>query len=106
MKLKDELPRSVSAQYATGKDKWLQKKMKSLSQSKNNAQSQMWFMMEINSDILKKQYCKGTWNVRSMNQGKLEVIKQETAKVNTEILEISELKWTKMGVFNSNDHLI
>ena len=41
-----------------------------------------------------------------MNQGKLEVVKQETAKVNTEILEISELKWTKMGVFNSNDHLI
>ena len=44
----------------------------------------------------KKQYCTGTWDVRSMNQGKLEVVKQEMAKVNIEILGISELKWTKM----------
>ena len=44
----------------------------------------------------KEQYCIGTWNVRSMNQGKLEVVKQEMAKVNIEILGISELKWTKM----------
>ena len=42
----------------------------------------------------KEQYCMGTWNVRSMNQGKLEVVKQEMARVNTEILGISELKWT------------
>ena len=52
----------------------------------------------------KKQYCKGTWNVRSMYQGKLEMVKQEMAKVNIEILRINELKWTEMGVFNSNDH--
>ena len=44
----------------------------------------------------KEQYCIGTWNVRSMNQGKLEVVKQETARVNVDILGISELKWTGM----------
>ena len=54
----------------------------------------------------KEQYCIGTWNVRPMNQGKLEVLKQEMAKVNTDILGISELKWTGMGEFNSDDHYI
>src|SRR5574340_303784 len=54
----------------------------------------------------KEQYCIGTWNVRSMNQGKLEVIKQEMARVNVDILGISELKWTGMGEFNSDDHYI
>ena len=54
----------------------------------------------------KEQYCIGTLNVRSMNQGKLEVLKQEMAKVNIDILEISELKWTGMGDFNSDDHYI
>ena len=54
----------------------------------------------------KKQYCIGTWNVRSMNQGKLEVVKQEMARVNVDILGISELKWTGMGEFNSVDHYI
>ena len=54
----------------------------------------------------KEQYCIGTWNVRSMNQGKLEVVKQEMARVNTDILGISELKWTGMGEFNSHDHYI
>ena len=51
----------------------------------------------------KEQYCIGTWNVRSMNQGKLEVIKQEMVRVNTDILGISKLKWTGMGEFNSDD---
>ena len=54
----------------------------------------------------KEQYCIGTWNVRSMNQGKLEVIKQERARVNVNILGISKLKWTGMGEFNSDDHYI
>ena len=54
----------------------------------------------------KEQYCLGNWNVRSMNQGKLEVIKQEMARVNIDILGISELKWTRMGKFNSDDHYI
>ena len=47
----------------------------------------------------KEQYCIGTWNVRSMNQDKLEVVKQEMARVNVDILGISELKWTGMGEF-------
>ena len=54
----------------------------------------------------KDQYCKGTWNVRSMNQGKLEVVKQEMAGVNIDILGIGELKWTGMGEFNSDDRYI
>ena len=54
----------------------------------------------------KEQYCIGTWNVRSMNQGKLEVFKQEMARVNVYILGISELKWTGMSKFNSDDHYI
>ena len=54
----------------------------------------------------KEQYCIGTWNVRSMNQGKLEVVKQEMTRVNTDILGITELKWTEMGEFNSDDHFI
>ena len=53
-----------------------------------------------------EQYCIGTWNVRSMNQGKLEVVKQEMARVNIDILGISKLKWTRMGEFNSDDHYI
>ena len=54
----------------------------------------------------KVQYCIGTWNVRAMNQGKLEVVKQEMARVNIDIIGISELKWTGMGEFNSDDHYI
>ena len=52
----------------------------------------------------KEQYCLGTWNVRSTNQGKL--VKQEMARVKVDILGISELKWTVMGEFNSDDHYI
>ena len=54
----------------------------------------------------KEQYCIGTWNVRSMNQGKIEVVKQGIARVNIDILGISELKWTEMGEFQSDDHYI
>ena len=54
----------------------------------------------------KEQYCIGTWNVRSMNQGKLEVVKQEMVRVNIDIFGISELKWTGMGEFNSDDHYV
>ena len=54
----------------------------------------------------KEQYCTGTWNIRPMNQGILEVVKQELARVNIDILGISELKWTRMGEFNSDDHYI
>ena len=54
----------------------------------------------------KEQYCIGTWNVRPMNQSKLKVVKQEMTRVNIEILAISEIKWTGMGEFNSDDHYI
>ena len=54
----------------------------------------------------KEQYCIGTWNVRSMNQGKSVVAKQEMARVNINVLGISELKWTGKGEFNSDDHYI
>ena len=54
----------------------------------------------------KGQYCTGTWNVKSMNQGKLEVVKQGMARMNINILGISELKWTGMGEFNSDNHYI
>ena len=63
-------------------------------------------MIEARSDAVKEQYYIGTWNVRSMNQGKLEVVKQEMARVNMDILAISELKWTGMGEFNSDEHYI
>ena len=53
----------------------------------------------------KEQYCIGTWNVRSMNQGKLEMVKQEMVRMKVDILGISELKWTGMGEFNSDNHI-
>ena len=67
--------------------------------------------MDVNGDgskvqCCKEQYCIGTWNVRFLNQGKLEVVKQEMARVNIDILEISELKWTGLGECNSDDHHI
>ena len=81
-------------------------RMKGWSQSKNNTP-----VVDVTGDgskvqCYKEQYCIGTWNVRSMNQGKLEVIKQEMARVNVDILGIGELKWTGMGEFNSDDHYI
>ena len=54
----------------------------------------------------REQYCIGTWDARSMNQGKFKVVKQEMARVNVNILGISELKWTGMGEFTSDDHYI
>ena len=67
--------------------------------------------VDVTGDRSKVQCCKeqcgiGTWNVRSMNQGKLEVVRQEMARVNVDILGISKLKWTGMGEFNSDDHYI
>ena len=79
-------------------------KMKRRSQSKNNTQLWMWSVMEV--WCCKVQYCIQTWNVRSMNQDKLEIVKQEMAGMNIDILGISELKWTGMGGFNSDDHYI
>ena len=76
--------------------------MKRWGQSENNTQLQMWLVMEVESDAVKNN--KG---IRvNWNQGKLEVVKQETARENIDILAISELKWTGMGEFNTDDHYI
>ena len=60
--------------------------------------------MKVKSDAVKSNV--GTWNVRSINQGKLEVVKQDMARVNIDILGICELKWSEMSEFNSDDHYI
>ena len=103
--LKKELPRSASAQYATG-DQWRNNSRKNEGMEPKQKQYPVVDGTGDRSNIgcCKEKYCIGTWNVRSMNQGKLEVVKQ--ARVNVDILEISELKWTGMGDFNSDDHYI
>ena len=102
--LKEELPRSVGAQYATG-DQWRNNSRKNEGMESKQKQHPLVDGTGERSKVLccKEQYCIGTWNVRSMNQGKLEVVKQEMARVNVDILGISELKWTGMGEFNSDD---
>ena len=103
---KEELPRSLGTQYATG------------DQQRNNSRKneetelkQHHPVVDVTGDrnkvqSCKEQYCIGTWNVRSMNQGKLEVVKKQMARMNKDILGIIELKWTGMGEFNSDDHYI
>ena len=105
--LKEELPRSVGAQYATG-DQWRKNTRKKEGMEPKQKQHPVVDVIGDRSKVrcCKEQYCIGTWNVRSMNQGKLEVVKQETARVTINILGISELKWTGMGEFNSDDHYI
>ena len=103
--LKDELSRSVGAQYAT-EDQWRNNFRKNEETEPKQKQHPVVDVTGDGSKVqcCKEQYCIGTWNVRSMNQGKLEVDKQEMARVNVNILGISELKWTGMGEFNSDDH--
>ena len=103
--LKDQLPRSVSAQYATG-DQWRNNSRKNEETEPKQKQHPVVDVTGDRSKVqcCKEQYCIGTWNVKSMNQGKLEVIKQEMARVNVDILGISKLKRTGMGEFNSDDH--
>ena len=103
--LKDGLPRSVGAQYATG-GQWRNNSRKNEEMEPKQKQHPLVDMTGDESKVLgcKEQYYIGTWNVRPMNQGKLEVVKQETARVNIDILGISELKWSGMGEFNSDDH--
>ena len=99
--LKEELLRSEGAQWRNNsrKNEGLETKQKEYP------------AVDVTGDrskiqCCKEQYCIGTWNFRSMNQGKMEVVKQEIARVNVDILGISELKWTGMGEFNSDDHYI
>ena len=89
--LKDDLPRLVDAQYATGDQWWNNSREKEEREPKQKQHP----AVDVTGDgskvrCCKEQYCIGTWNVRSMNQGKLEVIKQEVARVNINILGISE----------------
>ena len=101
--LKGELPRSevpnmlleISAEINSKKNEWMEPKQK------------QYPAVDVTGDrskvqCCKEQYCIQTWNVRSMNQGKSEVVKQEMARVNVDILGISELKQTGMGEFNSD----
>ena len=105
--LKEELPGSVGAQHAIG-DQWTNNSRKNEGMQPKQKQYPAVYVTSDRSKVgcCKEQYGIGTWNVRSMNQGKLEVVKQEMARVNVDILGISELKWTGMGEFNSDDHYI
>ena len=105
--LKEELPRSLGAQYATG-NRWR-------NNSRHNEviepkQKQYPFLVVTDDrkkvQCYEEQYNIGTWNVKSMIQGKLEVVKQEMARLNIDILGISELKWTGMRELNADDHYI
>ena len=105
--LKEKLHRSVGAHYATG-DQWRNNSRKNEGMEPKQKQ---YPVVDVTGDgskvrCSKEQYCIGTWKVRFMNQGKLEVVKKEMARMNGSILAISELKWTGMGEFNSNDHYI
>ena len=77
-----------------------------LGQSRNDAQLWISLVVKVKSRVCKEQYCIGTWNVRSRNQGKLDIVIQETATVNINIWGISELKCMGMGKFNSDGHYI
>ena len=98
--LKEELPRLVGAQYATG-DQWRNNSRKNEGMETKQKQHPVVDGTGDRTKVqcYKEQYCIGTWNVRFMNQGKLEVVKQEMARVNINILGINELRWTGMGEF-------
>ena len=105
--LKDELPRSNGAQYVTRE----QRRKNFRENEEMEPKQKQYPVVDVTGyrskvQCCKEQYCIGTWNVRSMNQDKLEEVKQEMARVNIGILGISELKWTGMGEFNSDDHYI
>ena len=107
MTLKDELPRLVGTQYATGEE-WSKSSRKN---EETEPKQKQHSVVDVTGDgskvqCCKEQYCIGTWNITSMNQGKLEVVKEEMARVNIDILGISELKGTGMGEFNSDNHYI
>ena len=102
--LKEELPRSLGAQYATG-DQWRNNSRKNEGME---PKQKPYTVVDVTGDrskvrCCKEQYCIGTWNVRTMNQGKWEVVKQ-MARVNIDVSGISELKWTGMDEFKSDDH--
>ena len=105
--MKDELPRLVGAQYTTGEE-WRINTRKNEETEPKRKQCPVVDGTGDGSKVrcCKEQYRIGIWNVTSMNQGKLAVIKQKMARVNIDILGISELNRTGMGEFNSDDHYI
>ena len=100
--LKDEFPRSVGAQYATG-NQWRNNPRKNEEMEPKQKQHAVVDVTGDRSKVqcCKEQYCIGTWNAKSMSQGKLEVVKEEMARVNIDILGISKLKQTGIGEFNA-----
>ena len=101
--LKDELPKSVGAQYTPG-GQWRSNSRKNEETEPKQNNTQLWMTHDGSKvQCYKEYYSTGVWNVRSM---KLEVVKHEMARVNTDILRVSKLKWTVMGEFNSDDHYI
>ena len=107
MTLKDELCRSVGAQYAIGQE-WRNNSRENEEMGPKQKQNTFVDVTGDGSNVrcCKEQYCTGTWDVRPMNQGKLKVVKQEMARMNIDILGINELKWTGMGAFKTDDHYI
>ena len=101
--LKEKLPRSVGPLYVTG-NQWRNNSRNTEGMEPKQKQYPAVDVTGNRSKVqcCKEQYCIGTWNVRSMNKGKLEVVKQGMARVNVNILGISELKWTGMGECNSD----
>ena len=100
--LKEELPRSVGTQPATG-DQW---RNNSRRNEEMEPKQKQYPVVDMPGDRSKVRCCKGQYCIGTMNQGKLEVVKQEMTRVNVSILGISKLKWTGMGEFNSDDHYI
>jgi len=109
MTMKDESPRLEGVQCTTGEER---RPTKSPGKSEAAGPKRKWCsVVDVSGDenkigCCKEQYCIGTWNIRSVNQGKLDTVKQEMVRININILGISELKWRGMGKFNSNDHYI
>ena len=100
-------PRSVGVQYATGE----QQRNSSRKNEETGPKEKHPLVVYVSGgeskvQCCKEHYCIGTWNARPMNQGNLDMVKQEMARVNITILGINELKWTGMGEFNSDDHYI
>ena len=106
----DQPPRLEDVQYATGEE-WRAINSSYRKDEVTGPKQKQCSVVDVSGgeskvQSCKEQYCLGTWNVRSMNQGKLDVVKQEVARVNIDILGISELKWTGMGEFDSDDNYI
>ena len=106
MTLKDEPPRLVGVQYPTGEEQRGNYRKSEEAEPKQEHPAVVVFGDESKVRCCKGQCCIGTWNVRSMNQDKLDVVKQEMARLNIDILGINELKWTAVGELNSDDHYI